>query len=84
MITDRQFAPTYSLDTGRPAIPPSLLACATILQFYRNCSDRDMERAYSFDIEVEYAPGLRLDERPFDHSSLGGYRQPLLANGRDD
>lgn len=73
----------YSPDTGRPAIPPSLLACATILQFHRNLSDREMERACGYDIEVKYALGLRLDERPFDHSSLGDFRQRLLANGKE-
>jgi transposase len=70
LITDEQFKDMYCIDTGRPAISPALLACATILQFHRNCSDREMERACSFDLEVKYALGLRLDARPFDHSSL--------------
>jgi transposase len=83
LITDDQFAAMYSPDTGRPAIPPSLLACATILQFHRNLSDREMERACRYDIEGKYALGLRLDERPFDHSSLGDFRQRLLANGKE-
>lgn len=83
LITDDQFAALYSPDTGRPAIPPSLLACATILQFHRNLSDREMERACAYDIEVKYALGLRLDERPFDRSSLGDFRQRLLANGHE-
>jgi transposase len=41
-----------------------------------------MERACMYDIEVKYALGLRLDERPFDHSSLGDFRQRLLENGQ--
>jgi hypothetical protein len=41
LILDEQFAAMYSPDNGRPAIPPSLLACATILQFHRNYSDRE-------------------------------------------
>jgi len=28
-----------------------------------------------FDIEVKYALGLKLNERPFDHSSLGDFRK---------
>ena len=83
LITDTQFAAMYSPNTGRPAIPPSLLVCATTLQFHRNLSDREMERACSYDIEVKYALGLRLDERPFDHSSLGDFRQRLLTNGKE-
>ena len=32
LIQDEQFAAMYCPDNGRPPIPPSLLACATILQ----------------------------------------------------
>jgi transposase len=83
LIKDKQFESMYSKDNGRPAIPPSLLAMATILQFHRNLSDREMERACMFDIEIKYALGLALDERPFDHSSLGDFRKRLLDNGRE-
>jgi len=83
LIQDEQFKDMYCPDNGRPPIPPSLLALATILQFHRNLSDREMERACAYDIEVKYALGLRLDERPFDHSSLGDFRQRLLANGKE-
>lgn len=83
LITNAQFAALASPDTGRPAISPALLACATILQFHRTLSDREMARACRYDIEVKYALGLRLDERPFDHSSLGDFRQRLLTNGKE-
>ncbi len=83
LIEDEQFGTMYCGDNGRPAIPPSLLAMAVILQFYRNLSDREMERACMYDIEVKYALGLRLDERPFDHSSLGDFRKRLLDNGKE-
>ncbi len=73
LIQDDQFETMYCEDNGRPAISPALLAMATILQFYKNLSDREMERACMFDIEVKYALGLKLNERPFDHSSLGDY-----------
>ncbi len=36
-----------------------------------------------FDIEVKFALGLRLDERPFDHSSLGDFRERLLKSGKE-
>ena len=36
-----------------------------------------------FDIEIKFALGLKLDERPFDHSSLGDFRERLLKNGKE-
>ncbi len=83
LIDDTQFESMYCKDNGRPPIPPALLAMATILQFYRDLSDREMERACMFDIEIKYALGLGLDELPFDHSSLGGFRKRLLENGKE-
>ncbi|MCL5773490.1 MAG: IS1182 family transposase [Firmicutes bacterium] len=83
LINDEEFETMYCLDNGRPAISPSLLAIATILQFYRNLSDREMERACMYDIEIKYALGLRLDEKPFEHSSLGDFRKRLLENSKE-
>lgn len=83
LIKDDHFKEMYCNDNGRPPISPSLLAIATILQFHKNLSDREMERACMYDIEIKYALGLRLDERPFDHSSLGDFRKRLLENGRE-
>lgn len=83
LITDKIFESMYCLDNGRPPISPSLLAKATILQFHRNLSDREMERAVMFDIEIKFALGLRLDERPFDHSSLGDFRKRLLEHEKE-
>jgi len=83
LIDDSMFESMYCTDNGRPPISPSLLAMACILQFHRNLSDREMERACMYDIEIKYALGLRLDERPFDHSSLGDFRKRLLDNGKE-
>lgn len=83
IIKDEHFKEMYCTDNGRPPISPSLLAMATILQFHKNLSDREMERACMYDIEIKYALGLRLDERPFDHSSLGDFRKRLLENGKE-
>jgi len=83
LIDDEQFESMYCKDNGRPPLSPALLAMATILQFYRDLSDREMERACMFDIEIKYALGLGLDERPFDHSSLGDFRKRLLENGKE-
>ncbi len=83
LLKDKQFESMYCKDNGRPAISPSLLAMATILQFHKNLSDRDMEQACMYDIQIKYALGLSLDERPFDHSSLGDFRKRLLENGKE-
>jgi len=52
LIKEKQFESMYCKDNGRPAISPSLLAMATILQFNKNLSDREMERACMYDIGV--------------------------------
>jgi transposase len=83
LIKDKQFESMYCKDNGRPAISPSLLAMTTILQFHKNLSDREMEQACMYDIQIKYALGLALDERPFDHSSLGDFRKRLLENGKE-
>ncbi len=83
LIKDKHFEEMYCNDNGRPPISPRLLAMACILQFHRNLSDREMERACMYDIEIKFALGLRLDERPFDHSSLGDFRERLLQNERE-
>lgn len=83
LIKDDDFRQMYCRDNGRPAISPSLLAMATILQFHRDLSDRQMERACTYDIEIKYALNLAIDERPFDHSSLHDFRKRLLMNGKE-
>ena len=83
VITDEKFEAMYCLDNGRPAIRPSLLAMATIIQFYRGFSDREMEEACMYDIQVKYALGIGINDRPFDHSSLGDFRQRMLENGKE-
>lgn len=83
LLKDKQFESMYCKDNGRPAISPALLAMATILQFHKDLSDREMEQACMYDIQIKYALGLSLDERPFDHSSLGDFRKRLLENGKE-
>lgn len=36
-----------------------------------------------YNIKIKYALGIRLDERPFDHSSLADFRKKLLKNGEE-
>lgn len=83
LIQDDQFESLYCPDNGRPAISPALLAMATILQFHENLSDRAMEQACQYDLRLKYALGLGIDERPFDHSSLGDFRDRLLKHQKE-
>src|SRR6185437_15951841 len=62
LFKDKHFEDMYCGDNGRPPISPKLLAMAMIIQFHRNLSDRELERACMFDIEVKFALGLKLDE----------------------
>lgn len=83
MILDGMFRDLYCWKNGRPPISPSLMAKAMLLQYHMNLSDREMERTCQFDLEVKFALGLRIDERPFDHSSLGDFRERLLKSGKE-
>src|SRR3989338_7524774 len=82
LMDELNFEAMYCQDNGRPPISPKLLAMVLLLQFHKNLSDREMERACMYDIEIKYALGLKLNERPFDHSSLGDFRKRLLEYGQ--
>jgi transposase len=83
LIQDKDFESLYCTDNGRPAISPALLAMVMILQFHENLSDREMEAACQYDLRLKYALGLGIDERPFDHSSLGDFRERLLKHQKE-
>ena len=82
LMDELDFETMYCQDNGRPPISPKLLGMVLLLQFHKNLSDREMERACMYDIEIKYALGLKLNERPFDHSSLGDFRKRLLEHGQ--
>jgi transposase len=83
LIQDQDFESIYCIHNGRPAISPALLAMALILQYHENLSDREMEAACRYDLRLKYALGLGIDERPFDHSSLGDFRDRLLKHEKE-
>jgi Transposase domain (DUF772). len=56
---------------------------ALLLQFHENLSDREMENACRYDLRIKFALGLTMDERPFDHSSLGDFRARLMAHAKE-
>lgn len=80
LIKDDDFEWAYDLDRGRKAIPPSLVACALILQQKYRLSDREMERQIRFNLATKYALGLSMDDCGFDHTLLCKFRKLLIEN----
>lgn len=80
LIKDEDFEWAYSKDKGRRAIPPSLVACALILQQKYRLSDREMERQIRFNLATKYALGLSMDDEGFDHATLCRFRGMLVEN----
>lgn len=80
LIKDEDFAWAYDPERGRKAIPPSLVACALILQQRYRLSDREMERQIRFHLGTKYALGLPMDDAGFDHTTLCKFRGMLVEN----
>lgn len=81
LISDDDFAWAYDKERGREAIPPSLVACALILQQRYRLSDREMERQIRFNLATKYALGLPMDDKGFDHTVLCKFRGMLVESG---
>lgn len=80
LIKDADFAWAYDPERGRKAIPPSLVACALILQQRYRLSDREMEKQVRFHLATKYALGLPMDDEGFDHTTLCKFRGMLVEN----
>lgn len=50
---------------------------SSIVQYYCNYSDREMEHAARYDIVVKWFIGLSIEDRSYDHSALGDFRDRL-------
>lgn len=70
--------PTRS--TGRPSVPPSILATALVLQTYDRVSDEEATERASFDLRWKTALGIPLDEVPYAKSTLQLFRAHLLVH----
>ena len=80
LFRDEEFAALYAAKTGRPSVPPSLLATALLLQTFDGVSDEEaMERA-AFDLRWKVGLGIPIDERPFAKSTLQLFRAQLLVH----
>ena len=83
LFKDDDLAGMYTLDNGRPSLPPSLMCGVLLLQFYDDVSDGEAAQRVRYDLRWKVALGLVLDYRGFDPSSLSVFRGRLLGNGKE-
>jgi hypothetical protein len=82
LFSDEEFAELYTLDNGRPSVPPSLLATALLLQVYDQVSDEEAKARADFDLRWKVALGIALDEAPFAKSTLQLFRAQLVLHDK--
>jgi transposase len=80
IFRDEDFAKLYSVKTGRPSVPPSLLAVALVLQTYDGVSDDEAKRRAEYDLQWKVALGVDVDARPFAKSTLQEFRAQLIVH----
>jgi len=80
LFRDEDFAALYTLDNGRPSVPPSLLATALVLQTYAGVSDEEARQRATYDLRWKVALGVEVDARPFAKSTLQEFRAQLLVH----
>src|ERR1700738_5076482 len=59
LFRDEDFAALYCCDTGRPRVPPSLLATALVWQAYDGVSDDEAKQRADYDLRWKVALGIR-------------------------
>lgn len=79
LFRDEDFASLYCLDNGRLSVPPSLLACALLLQWYDNVSDQEAVDRAKFDLRWKVALGLQMEDEPFAKGTLWLFRTQLIV-----
>jgi hypothetical protein len=82
IFNDDLFRGWYEEDNGRPCVPPSTLAIATLLQMHGKCSDEEAVARSRFDDRWKVALDLVDGEKPFAKSTLQLFRARLLLDRR--
>src|SRR3712207_5746481 len=80
LFRDEEFAGLYAVGTGRPSVPPSLLATALVLQTYAGVSDDEAKQRADYDLRWKVALGVGVDARPFAKSTLQEFRAQLIVH----
>lgn len=82
LFRDEDFAALYHERTGRPGVPPSLLATALVLQCYDGVSDAEARDSAVFDLRWKIALGVELETQPFAKSTLQEFRAQLILHDK--
>lgn len=82
LFRDEDFAALYCPDNGRPAVPPSLLAVALLLQAHDKVSDAEAIERANFDVRWCVALGIEIASQPFAKSTLQLFRSQLVIHER--
>jgi transposase len=80
LFRDEDFAALYCPDNGRPAVPPSLLAIALLLQAHDKVSDQEAIARANYDVRWCVALGIEVAIKPFVKSTLQLFRSQLLIH----
>ena len=83
LFQDDDLKQLYDPDTGRPSLPPSLMAGVVLLQFYDDVSDGEAVERTLYDLRWTVALRLPLDYAGFDPSSLSYFRKRLLEGKQE-
>jgi len=82
LFRDEDFAALYCPDNGRPAVAPSLLAVALLVQTHDKVSDAEAISRSNFDVRWCVALGIAIASRPFVKSTLQLFRSQLVIHER--
>jgi transposase len=83
IVRDADFAECYSQGTGRPSIPPSLLAKVLLLQYREGLSDERAMESVRLHLGWKVALGLAIDHAGFHPTTLVKFRARLLLHGKE-
>lgn len=83
LFHDEDLQGMYSLDNGRPSLPPALMSGVLLLQFYDDVSDGEAVERTQYDLRWKVALDLPLDFPGFDPSSLSVFRKRLVEHGQE-
>ncbi|MFQ5948430.1 MAG: IS1182 family transposase [Acidimicrobiia bacterium] len=78
------FSDLYPSDTGRPSVPPGVVATVILLQALEGLSDREAIERLARDVAWKAACGLSLAEEPFHPTVLTYFRRRLRASERPE
>lgn len=78
------FSDLYPSGTGRPSVPPDVVATVILLQALEGLSDREATERLGRDLAWKAACGLSLTEAPFHPTVLTYFRRRLRASHRPE